>query len=183
MNDDFNQLMKVLIMRFDDFFAVAPTPDDKFIENISKIGPDIVKAWHKYLDAEGDLTLDQVLLPSGNYSLRKADKQGWGKRNATYAHWYFLESEDPQNISKLAREYDSENAETVARQYRAWRSKQDPLPRPIAPVKSRFRSIKPKSKKYLSKLAREYDGENAETVARLFRVVRRKNLTFKFPEK
>lgn len=35
MNDDFNQLMKVLIMRFDDFFAVAPTPDDKFIENIS----------------------------------------------------------------------------------------------------------------------------------------------------
>ena len=144
-DEEFERFMNIVRMRYDrkDWgLDVDPTgmwkfpakSDQWFLEAMEDIAPEIIDRWMGYLAEKGNLTLDQALFGSGNFAKRRAAAAEKVDREFAFFHWLSLErrakrhgTERP-NLSKLAKNYDAVNYDSVLREYRRFKKRITGLP-------------------------------------------------------
>lgn len=118
----------------DGWLGSNTTPDEDFLQELAELAPVMIDRWTKYMDAGGDLTLDQAFFGEGNYALRKANAATSANKDYAFLHWLHLErmafqvGKPPPNLGELARLYDADNWTIVAEEYRAYRAGISGLP-------------------------------------------------------
>ena len=86
VEDDFVRFMNLLALHYTDELGVRSSPAE-FNRHMDNIAPSVIRSWFHYLKHEGDLTLQQAILPSGDYATYKADKNGLRERDNIFAGW------------------------------------------------------------------------------------------------
>ena len=90
VQDDFVRFMYALVLHYTDEWGGRSSPEE-FKRHMDNSAPSVIQDWFRHLRHEGDLTLQQAMLPSGDYAKIRADKNGWTKRDETFAWWLFLD--------------------------------------------------------------------------------------------
>ena len=138
LDNEFEQLMNLLRQHLvaqpnNDLASIEegrnePLVDEAFINELVDIAPAILANWAKYLQAGGELTLDQALLGEGNFSLRKAKASNKANQDYAFLHWLHLEQTAkregklPPKLADLAKLFDPINWRLVEQEYRAYRA-------------------------------------------------------------
>ena len=89
-SDLFVRVMNLVELHYSDRWGSRSSPE-KFLRSMDILGPELIKVWHHYLGHEGDLTLQQAILPSGDHATIKADKKGLMKRDEIFGVWLFMD--------------------------------------------------------------------------------------------
>ena len=126
--------------RKDHWFGGEPVSDEWFLEAMAEIAPVIIDKWWRYLDADGDLNLDEAMFGKGNHAERKAALMRTVTRDRFFSHLHTLQivaerKGHPQpNITQRCRDFVESNPdlelgplEDLPRKYRYWKSKQTVL--------------------------------------------------------
>jgi len=73
VEDDFVRFMNLLALHYTDELGARSSPEE-FNRHMDNIAPSVIRSWFHYLKHEGDLTLQQAMLPSGDYATYKEIK-------------------------------------------------------------------------------------------------------------
>ena len=78
IDNTFERLMNIMALKYDrgvvrgkrkdHWFVGEPVSDEWFLEAMAEIAPVIIDKWWRYLDADGDLNLDEAMFGKGGRS-------------------------------------------------------------------------------------------------------------------